>query len=145
MSRKALLRRRDEVSSLVQPFRTWERSCTPLCAARLQGLAPGAVLGYVNTTLAASNHESMFVTLWEGIFDPSTGILEYANGGHCTHILWRNGENTVQELEVISGPLLGMLEDADYTEDKGASIRLRTRDVCPCKPRKPLSRQPRKR
>ena len=96
-------------------------------AALLQGLAPAAVLDYVNTALAASNPQSMFVTLWVGIFDPASGMLEYANGGHCPPLLWRNTEGAVEELEHLAGPLLGIFEGEDYT---GARLLLASGDLC---------------
>ena len=44
---------------------------------------PGGVLSEVNTLLTENNETMMFVTLVYALYDPETGSLTYANGGHC--------------------------------------------------------------
>ncbi|MDR1312567.1 MAG: PP2C family protein-serine/threonine phosphatase [Deltaproteobacteria bacterium] len=46
------------------------------------GLQPEAALALLNEQLNDRNPSSMFVTLFIGLFDASTGIFTYANGGH---------------------------------------------------------------
>ena len=48
----------------------------------LRGISPGRVLEKVNSLLMANNDATMFVTVWLGILDLETGILQAANGGH---------------------------------------------------------------
>jgi sigma-B regulation protein RsbU (phosphoserine phosphatase) len=46
------------------------------------GLQPEAALALLNEQLNDRNPSSMFVTLFIGLFDASTGVFTYANGGH---------------------------------------------------------------
>lgn len=95
-------------------------SLTLVRNALLDGLDPAAALKKVNDQIAARNPSCMFVTIWAGVFDPSTGRLDYANGGHCppftlTETRVGNGlEVRPGRLEGVSGPLVGALEGADY-------------------------------
>jgi sigma-B regulation protein RsbU (phosphoserine phosphatase) len=53
-----------------------------------------------------------FVTLFYGIFDERTGVLEFANAGHNHPILTRN--NGQQEFLQTTGPALGVLAEANH-------------------------------
>ena len=55
------------------------------------GLDPAAALNSANVDLCAENPEGMFVTVWIGILDISTGLLTTANAGHEYPVLKRNG------------------------------------------------------
>ena len=57
----------------------------------LLGEDPATVLGKVNDQLCENNEEGMFVTVWLGIYDLSTGRLEYVNAGHEYPAVSRNG------------------------------------------------------
>ncbi|MDR1040190.1 MAG: PP2C family protein-serine/threonine phosphatase [Deltaproteobacteria bacterium] len=46
------------------------------------GLQPEAALALLNDQLNERNPSSMFVTLFIGLFDASSGVFTYANGGH---------------------------------------------------------------
>ena len=48
----------------------------------MTGLSPGRVLQAVNTQVCSNNREGMFVTIWFGILDLSTGLITAANAGH---------------------------------------------------------------
>lgn len=50
--------------------------------AAQQGLSPKAVLEKVNNQLCEGNDAQMFVTVWLGIYEISTGKLVGANAGH---------------------------------------------------------------
>ena len=49
--------------------------------------APGAVLHEVNDLLCEDNETAMFVTILYAVYDPATGELTYANGGHNTPLI----------------------------------------------------------
>lgn len=83
--------------------------------ALANGFEPAAVLKTVNDQLAANNPHCMFVTLWVGIYDPETGALFYANGGHCPPaLLPSRAEEPIRWLRDVSGPLVGVFEEAQY-------------------------------
>ena len=48
----------------------------------LLGEDPATVLMKVNDQLCENNEEGLFVTVWLGIYDISTGRLDYVNAGH---------------------------------------------------------------
>ncbi len=56
------------------------------------GGTPGEILTHVNTNLYAHNTAEMFVTIWLGILELSTGRLTAANAGHEYPSLKRKGE-----------------------------------------------------
>ena len=78
--------------------------------------APGGVLSEVNTLLTENNETMMFVTLVYALYDPETGFLTYANGGHCNPLVVRpDGSST--ELALTGGVALGVMPGLDYQED----------------------------
>jgi sigma-B regulation protein RsbU (phosphoserine phosphatase) len=46
------------------------------------GKSPGEILKDSNDTICANNNEDMFVTVWLGVLELSTGTLKAANAGH---------------------------------------------------------------
>ena len=46
------------------------------------GKSPARILEETNTLICANNRENMFVTVWVGILEVSTGLLTTANAGH---------------------------------------------------------------
>ena len=69
-------------------------SRTMLKDAALTGLDPARVLKRVNARLCENNKDGMFVTVWLGILEISTGTLTYADAGHekplaCLDGTWR--------------------------------------------------------
>ncbi|MBR6898294.1 MAG: SpoIIE family protein phosphatase [Lachnospiraceae bacterium] len=65
---------------------------TMLKDAVLSGMDPAAVLFRVNAQLCENNREGMFVTVWLGILQISTGRLVYADAGHEKPMICRGGE-----------------------------------------------------
>ena len=64
---------------------------TLLKNAAQTGLSPKAVLEKVNNQLCANNEAEMFVTVWLGIYEISTGKLTAANAGHEYPAIRRSG------------------------------------------------------
>ncbi|HIU18154.1 MAG TPA: SpoIIE family protein phosphatase [Candidatus Avidesulfovibrio excrementigallinarum] len=80
------------------------------------GLDPAAALSRVNGMLEAHNPGNMFVTLFLAIYDPVTGDLAYANGGHCPpYVVDANTAAPPRALDKLSGPLVGVMPDMEYT------------------------------
>ncbi len=57
----------------------------------MSGLSPAKVLEIVNRQICANNREEMFVTVWLGILEISTGKLTAANAGHERPVLREPG------------------------------------------------------
>lgn len=55
---------------------------------------------------------NMFVTLFFGVFDPQSGMLIYANGGHCAPIIV--GAEGIKTQLKMTGPAVGMIPGADF-------------------------------
>ncbi len=88
-------------------------SRTLLKATAMKGLPPSECLAYVNDLLCLESTASMFVTIFYGIFNTTTGELEYSNGGHNPpYILKADGK--VQLLEMAGGIALGVMEEMSY-------------------------------
>jgi sigma-B regulation protein RsbU (phosphoserine phosphatase) len=86
------------------------RSRLPMCADNLSSLADAA-----NRYLLASTPDDLFVTLFVGVLDVTTGRLRYVNAGHPAPLLLPDGEPQVVELD-RGGPPLGILPDAVHEE-----------------------------
>lgn len=98
-----------------------------------KGLTSDKVLTRVNEDLALDNPSVMFVTLFLGIMNIRTGVMEYCNGGHNPpYVIRRNGE--LKQLETTHGMALGVMEDFVYisktlTLDKGDTLFMYTDGV----------------
>ena len=84
-------------------------SRTLLKGAAIGNEEPHAVLREVNSLLCEENSTSMFVTLIYARFDPETGLLTYANGGHNPPLLVA-ADGSVRYLDMPSGIALGMID-----------------------------------
>jgi sigma-B regulation protein RsbU (phosphoserine phosphatase) len=89
------------------------------------GLSPAAAMTRINNQLNANNPDSMFVTLFMGLFDPRTGRLEYANGGHCPPLVAE--ADRVRYIDQFSGPMVGAIEGVVY---EGYEDCLRPGQIC---------------
>ena len=76
---------------------------------------PGEVLGEVNDLLCEDNETAMFVTLLYAVYDPETGKLTYANGGHnAPLVVHADGSSTL--LPLTGGIALGVMSDLPYRQ-----------------------------
>lgn len=73
---------------------------------------PDAVLDQLNTFLCAGNEACLFVTLFCGYLEPSSGILTYSNAGHLPPLLIQEGGCRL--LPLPRGPLSGIVPQATY-------------------------------
>lgn len=80
------------------------------------GIDPAAAMSRVNAMLEAHNPGNMFVTLFLALYDPQSGELSYANGGHCPpYIIDAASDAPPRMLDKLSGPLVGVIPDMEYT------------------------------
>ncbi len=89
-------------------FMTLSRSL--MRAAALDGSPPGAAIERANRWISRDSDSTMFVTLFYGILDPSTGKLTYSCAGHNPPLLIRATDGTAEPLST-PGIALGVLED----------------------------------
>ena len=91
-------------------------SRTLLKGAAIGNYEPGDVLKEVNDLLCEGNDAMMFVTLLYAIYDTSSGILTYANGGHTTPYV-RRADGSMIALPFTGGVAMGVLEGLEYSQD----------------------------
>lgn len=77
---------------------------------------PSKVLYLLNNQLCENNTESMFLTLWLGIYNKKTKKLIFSNAGHNPPLIKENGE--FKYLTLDSGIVLGIMEDFDYVMEE---------------------------
>ena len=90
-------------------------SRTLLKGAAIGRGVPGDVLSEVNDLLTEDNEAFMFVTVLYAVFDPHSGTLNYANGGH-TNPLLVHSDGTSEELPLTGGIALGVMPELEYEE-----------------------------
>jgi sigma-B regulation protein RsbU (phosphoserine phosphatase) len=108
-------------------------SKTLIKAISSKGIAPGEILTRVNWELSQENDSCMFVTIFCGLLNTTTGEISYANGGHNYPIIFRK-QNEVTWLEGNGGLVVGAIEHTVYETGKttlqpGESIFLYTDGV----------------
>jgi phosphoserine phosphatase RsbU/P len=81
---------------------------------RLRHQTPGEIVSRVNTVLAQDNNETLFVTLFFGLFNLNNGELSYANAGHNPPLIY-TGEKGFEFLSMPKGIALGVVHDYTYT------------------------------
>ena len=81
----------------------------------MAGLPPKEVLGRVNEQICANNREQMFVTVWLGILELSSGRLAAVNAGHEYPIIGEPGRPFVI-LHDKHGFVVGGMEGMCYKE-----------------------------
>ena len=80
-----------------------------------QGRSPAEILEQTNETICANNREEMFVTVWLGILEISTGKLTAANAGHEYPVLMTPGG----DFEIVKdkhGFVIGGMSGMKYRE-----------------------------
>lgn len=101
-------------------------SKTLIKSAVQSGLSPRAVLEKVNNQLCENNDAEMFVTVWLGVMEISTGKMICANAGHEYPCIMRRG-GAFEILRDRHGFVLAGMENARYREYEltlGAGDRL---------------------
>ncbi len=91
-------------------------SRTLIRATGIRGVSPSECMTYSNTLLAKESVNSMFVTVFYGIYNIRTGEVTYTNAGHNPpYIMKANG--SVQPLPMSKDIIAGFLDDFQFTEN----------------------------
>lgn len=77
-------------------------------------LSPGTVLEFINNQICDRNPEEMFISIWMGVLEISTGKLTAANAGHEYPMV--RYEDTFELLKDRHGFVVGGLRDMKYIE-----------------------------
>ncbi len=99
----------------------------------MMGKSPSKILHDANNSICKHNSEEMFVTVWLGILEISTGRLVSANAGHEYPIV-RRKDGLYETLKDSHGFILGGMEGVKYKEteiflEPGSSIFVYTDGV----------------
>lgn len=73
------------------------------------------VVESVNSHLCEGNENMMFVTLWAGVLEFSTGKVVCSNGGHDYPMI-RKKDGLFEEIKTDNDVALGIMPDIEYTE-----------------------------
>jgi serine phosphatase RsbU (regulator of sigma subunit) len=76
--------------------------------------SPAEIASVMNVELCKNNPIGMFITLFFGFLDLTTGVLNYVNAGHVRPFLLHANRPAV-ELACTNGPPLGILETIRFT------------------------------
>ena len=88
-----------------------------------QGLQPAEICNHMNAELAGKdNINGMFVTMWIGMLDMSTGHLKFCNAGHNPPVIG-GGENHGDFLQMESNAPIGLWPDLEYVGEEIDSIK----------------------
>ncbi len=79
------------------------------------GIGPSAWLSRLNDALAQDNDAAMFVTVFLAVIDLRDGSCRYARGGHNPPLVLR-ANGAVETLPTIDGPVVGVMERAEFAE-----------------------------
>jgi sigma-B regulation protein RsbU (phosphoserine phosphatase) len=99
----------------------------------MQGLSPAKVLEQTNALICRNNDEDMFVTVWFGVLELSTGVITASNAGHEYPIV-RKANGDFELYKDKHGFVIGGMEGMKYKEyqitiEKGGSLFLYTDGV----------------
>lgn len=79
--------------------------------------SPASIITRVKDELSADNSESMFVTMFLGIFNIRSGEFKYTNAGHNPPYIKRaSGE--IETIKQLHGPIAGAVEGIAYKQDQ---------------------------
>ena len=77
---------------------------------------PSKGLYILNNQLSENNPESMFLTLWLGIYNRATKKLVFSNAGHNPPLIKEKGK--FEYLHIDPGIVLGIMKDFDYVQEE---------------------------
>ena len=97
------------------------------------GGSPAKVLEQVNAQICKNNDEEMFVTVWFGVLEISSGKITAANAGHEYPII-RKADGSFELFKDKHGFVIGGMDDMKYKEyeitlEKGGTLFLYTDGV----------------
>ena len=77
---------------------------------------PSEILNSVNNHIYINNSETMFITLWLGIYNKKTNILTFSNAGHNPPLIRKHDKFELMPID--TGIVLGILEDYEFTTEE---------------------------
>ncbi|MBQ6274967.1 MAG: SpoIIE family protein phosphatase [Oscillospiraceae bacterium] len=86
-----------------------------LANSAMMGKSPAQILTDTNAAISANNREEMFVTVWLGILELSTGKLTAANAGHEYPVL-KQPDGRFELVKDKHGFVIGGMEGVRYRE-----------------------------
>lgn len=79
---------------------------------------PSNVLKGLNEMFPMERHNSMFFTIWYGIYNKKTRQLKYSTGGHPPAILYNLSSKTINPIPLrTQGTVIGIMPDITYTNE----------------------------
>lgn len=78
---------------------------------------PANVLIALNAAFQMDHHQGRYLTMWYGVFQPSTRTLRFASAGHPPALLCPADLSQPIQWLTGHGAALGMFEDATFTSD----------------------------
>ena len=81
----------------------------------MMGKSPARILTDTNAAICTNNREEMFVTVWLGILEISTGILTAANAGHEYPML-KKADGSFAVVKDAHGFVIGGMDGVKYKE-----------------------------
>ena len=108
-------------------------SRTLIRATGIRGGSPADCIGYSNKLLSDESVDCMFVTVFYGIMNVTTGEVTYCNAGHNPPYIIK-GTGEVKALEMSKDPMVGAISGVDYHDcqlqlDKGDALVMFTDGV----------------
>lgn len=86
-----------------------------------QEMMPAEIATRINNALSGEDNETcMFVTMFLGLIDLSTGHLDFCNAGHNPPVLLRNGKP--EFIEMIPNAPIGLIPGLEYEGEEIADI-----------------------
>ena len=83
------------------------RAKSTIKSLALSGVNISELFGKVNRLLCENNKAGMFVTVWFGVMDIRTGVMEYVNAGHTKPLFYHGGhwEFLKDDVDLVVGGL----------------------------------------
>jgi sigma-B regulation protein RsbU (phosphoserine phosphatase) len=100
-------------------------SRTIIRATGIQELPSDECMTIANELLSKESLDSMFVTVFYGILDVETGLVNYTNAGHNPPMLV-HADGNVEELPYSENFIVGVFDDFKY---KQAQLQLKPGDI----------------
>lgn len=77
---------------------------------------PSKVLYQLNNQLCENNPESMFITLWVGVYNNKTKVMTYSNAGHPAPLTFKDGK--WETLNANKSLVAGIIENYEYKTEE---------------------------
>ena len=75
---------------------------------------PAGIMNEMNHTLSEANEQNMFITLFVGVLDLKSGLLEYCNAGHNAPVVLTAAGSKLDFLPVLPNLPIGVMPDFCY-------------------------------